>query len=74
MAQEAIIRLVTPADIAARLGQPLRRVRWILATRPHIRPAARAGRVRVYSTASVALVQNEIDAIEAARKGVARGR
>ena len=64
------VRLVTAADIAARLGQPLRRVRWVLATRPHIRPAARAGAVRVYSTACITLVQDEIDAIEARRKGV----
>jgi hypothetical protein len=58
------VQLVTAADIAARLGQPLRRVRWILATRHHIHPAARAGVVRVYSTAAIALVQNELDQID----------
>lgn len=58
------VQLVTAADIAARLGQPLRRVRWILATRHPIQPAARAGVVRVYSTATIALVQDEIDRID----------
>ncbi len=72
MSAAAIVQLVTAADIAARLGQPLRRVQWVLATRPHIRPSARAGAVRVYSTAAIALVQDEIDRIEMRRKGVAR--
>jgi hypothetical protein len=66
------VSLVTAADIAARLGQPLHRVQWILATRHHIRPAALAGAVRVYSTAAVALVQDEIDHIDR-RKEAARG-
>ena len=57
------VSLVTTADIAARLGQPLRRVQWVLATRHHIQPVALAGVVRVYSTAAMALVQDEIDRI-----------
>jgi len=64
------VRLVTAADIAARLGQPPWRVRWILATRHHIRPAARAGTLRIYSTAVIALVQDEIDRIDLRRKEV----
>jgi hypothetical protein len=67
------VSLVTAADIAARLGQPPRRVRWILATRHHIRPAARAGAVRVYSTTAVALVQDEIDRMATRRRGVTGG-
>jgi hypothetical protein len=66
------VSLVTAAEIAARLGQSLRRVQWILATRHHIRPAARAGGVRVYSTSAIALVQDEIDKIDERRKGAAR--
>jgi hypothetical protein len=65
------VSLVTAADIAARLGQPLRRVQWVLATRHHIRPAALAGVVRVYSTTAIALVQDEIDRIDR-RKEAAR--
>jgi hypothetical protein len=64
------VQLVTATDIAARLGQSLRRVQWVLATRPHIRPVARAGAVRVYSTASIALVQDEIDRIDERRREV----
>jgi hypothetical protein len=60
---------VTASDIAARLGQPEHRVRWILATRPHIRPAAQAGAVRIYSTSAVALVQDAIDVIDSRRRG-----
>ncbi|HBI42441.1 MAG TPA: hypothetical protein DDY78_06215 [Planctomycetales bacterium] len=71
MLAESPVRLVTAADIAARLGQPPRRVQWILATRHHIRPAAQAGAVRVYSTAAIALVQDELDRIDARRKGAA---
>lgn len=64
------VRLVTVADIAERLGEPLWRVRWILATRHHIQPAAQAGRVRVYSRDAVALVQAEIDRMNHRRKAV----
>jgi len=69
----APVRLVTAADIAARLGQPHWRIRWILATRNHIQPAAQAGTIRVYSTAAIAQVQDEIDRIDTRRKGVSRG-
>lgn len=66
------VRLVTAADIAVRLGQPIRRVRWILATRHHIQPAAHAGAVRVYSTAAIALVQDEIDRIDMQQRRASR--
>ena len=65
------VSLVTAAEIASRLGRPLRRIQWILTTRHHIRPAAKAGAVRVYSSAAVALVQDELDGIDARRKGAA---
>jgi hypothetical protein len=69
-----ITQLVTAGDIARRLGQPLHRVLRVLATRPHIRPAARAGVLRVYSTSDVARVKDELDAIDARRsKGAGRG-
>jgi hypothetical protein len=59
---------VTTADIAKRLGQPLSRVKWILATRHHIHPSAKAGTTRVYSTAVIALVQDEIDQMDSRRR------
>jgi hypothetical protein len=69
MIAEPPVSLVTAAEIALRLGQPLRRVQWVLATRPHIRPAALAGTVRVYSTVAIAQVQDEIDRMDERRKG-----
>jgi hypothetical protein len=68
----APVRLVTAADIARRLGQPVRRVRWVLATRLHLRPTAMAGPVRVYPVATVALVQDELDRIDDRRRKAAR--
>jgi hypothetical protein len=62
------VRLVTGADIARRLGQPVRRVQWVLATRLHLRPTAVAGHTRVYPVATVALVQDELDKIDARRR------
>jgi hypothetical protein len=60
-------QLITPGVIAARLRQPLHRVLRVLATRPHIRPEARAGTLRLYSNATVAMVLHELNAIDARR-------
>ena len=68
-------RLLTPRRIAAALGVPIARVLHILRTRPHITPAAHAGRQRVYRSATLAQVRYELnkqDARRAAREGVAR--
>lgn len=59
--------LTTPGVIAAKLSEPLHRVLHILRTRPHIRPAARAGRVRLYSPSVVAMVRHELNGIDARR-------
>ena len=61
--------LTTPGVIAAELSEPLHRVLHILRTRPHIRPAARAGRVRLYSRSVVAMVRHELNGIDARRGG-----
>lgn len=66
-------RLITPGVIAAQVKSPLHRVLHILATRPHIQPAARAGTLRLYDRAAVAMVRHELSAIDARRhdrKGV----
>jgi hypothetical protein len=68
MTDTPITQLVTARDIARRLGQPVRRVAWVLATRHQIRPVAWAGLTRVYSVAAVTLVQDEIDAIDDHRR------
>jgi hypothetical protein len=60
-------RLVTPGVIAAELHVPLHRVLNVLVTRQHIRPAARAGTLRLYNRQSVAMVRHEINAIDARR-------
>lgn len=66
-------RLITPGVIAAEVNAPLPRVLRILATRPHIRPAARAGTLRLYNREAIAQVRHELaamDARHAAQKGV----
>ena len=58
--------LVTPREIASRVKAPLHRVLYVLRARS-IRPRARAGIVRVYDSATVQLVRQELNAIAAAR-------
>jgi len=58
-------RLRTPGVIAQELGETLQRVQYVLRTRPHIRPAALAGRLRLYDRQAVAMVRHEINAIDA---------
>jgi hypothetical protein len=60
-------QLITPGVIAAKLNVPLHRVLHVLATRPHILPAARAGTLRLYDRQAVAMVRHEINAIDARR-------
>ncbi len=64
-----IPRLRTPGVIAELLGVPLHRVQYVLRTRPHIRPAARAGRLRLYDNEAIAMICQELNAIEARRAG-----
>lgn len=70
-------RLLTPGRIAEAVNAPLSRVLHILATRHHIRPAARAGILRLYERDAIAQVRHELSAIDArrqGRKGVRRDR
>ena len=60
-------RLRTPGVIARELGESLQRVQYILRTRPHIRPAALAGSLRLYDRQAVAKVRHELNAITARR-------
>lgn len=57
--------LRTPGVMAGELGVPVHRVVYILATRPHIRPAARAGRLRLYDRDALAMLRHEINRIDA---------
>ena len=73
MRTQAVPSLLTPGRIAAELEVSLPRVLYVLSTRPHIQPSARAGTLRLYDRHAVALVRHELNAIDArrSRKGVA---
>jgi hypothetical protein len=60
-------QLRTPGRLAQELGVSLTRVQHILATRPHIRPVARAGTIRLFDANAVAQVRHEINAQDARR-------
>ncbi|MHC5023147.1 MAG: hypothetical protein ACYTGG_04455 [Planctomycetota bacterium] len=55
--------------LAADLNVPLHRVLYVLRTRKHIAPSARAGRLRLYDRTAVALIRHELNAIDARREG-----
>ncbi len=58
-------QLITPGRIATDVDQPLHRVLHILRTRHHIRPAARAGTLRLYRREAIAQVRHELNVIDA---------
>lgn len=64
---ERVPKLRTPGVLASDLGEPLHRVLYVLRTRTHIRPAARAGSLRLFDRTAVALVRHELHAIDARR-------
>ena len=67
--QEVVARLRTPGVLAVDLDVPLHRVLYVLQSRDHIRPSARAGRLRLYDREALALIRHELNAIEARRAG-----
>lgn len=69
MSVSLLPRLRTPGVIAQELGESLYRVQYVLRTRPHIRPTALAGRLRLYDRQAVAMVRHELNAIDARRSG-----
>lgn len=64
--------LITVSVIATTLKVPGHRVEYVLRSRPQIRPAARAGNIRLFDRAAVAMVRHELNSIDARRctKGV----
>ncbi len=65
----SIESVVTPGEIARRLGEPQHRIVHILNTRAHIRPVRRVGIVRTYAAPEVVeLVRAELNAIDARRR------
>lgn len=67
MTHSPIPRLITAGVIAADLRVPLHRVQHVLATRPRIRPSARAGTLWLYDRHAVAMVRYELNLIDARR-------
>jgi hypothetical protein len=58
-------QLRTTGTMALELGAAIHRVQHILATRPHIRPIATAGGMRLWDSEAVAMVRHELAAIDA---------
>ena len=73
MSTAILPRLRKPGVIAQELGESLQRVQYVLRTRSHIKPAALAGRLRLYDRQAVAMVRHELTAMDArqAEQGVA---
>jgi len=69
MATTSTVKLLTTGILAKKLGQPVHRVSYILATRGHIRPAALAGNARLYDLKALAMLRHELNAIDARRVG-----
>lgn len=61
--------LRTPGRMADELGVALHRVLYVLATRSHIRPAARAGTLRLFDAAALTQVSHELETIATRRCG-----
>ena len=73
IAVKPVPKLRTPGVLATDLDEPLHRVLYVLRTRRHIAPSARAGQLRLYDREAVALIRHELNAIDARRddaKGV----
>lgn len=62
--QKCIPTLITPGVIAREVHAPLHRVLYILRTRRHIQPIARAGLLRLYERAAIAQVRYELTSID----------
>lgn len=65
-------QLITVGVLAQALGIPVDRVSRILRNRPHIRPRAYAGNVRLFDSEAIAQVRYEINRIDARRAGGCR--
>lgn len=65
MRTNSLPSLRTPGVIAHELGEPLHRVLYVLRTRSFISPSALAGRLRLYDRHAIALIQDELNAMDA---------
>lgn len=67
MSDRIVPNLLTPGRIATESGVPVHRVLYVLRTRRYIRPSARAGTLRLFDRAALAVIRDELTAIEACR-------
>ena len=65
MTTETTVKLNTVGVLARKLNQPVHRIAYLLRTRQHIRPAAVAGRSRLYRELAVAQLRYELNRIDA---------
>ena len=65
--------LITAGVIASELDEPIHRVVRVLATRPWIKPAALAGRVRLFDRRAIEQVRAELAAIDRRRVPLGQG-
>jgi hypothetical protein len=63
MNDQDVPNLRTAGVIAVEVGEPLHRVLYILRTRRHIRPVARAGRLRLYDSTALSQVRDAIQSM-----------
>ena len=61
-------RLITIGVIAEELGETTERIDRVIRTRPHIKPAAFAGNVRLFTSDAIAQIRHELTAIDARRR------
>ena len=62
-----IPQLDTPGQIARDEGVPLYRVTYVLNTRPHIQPVAKAGNLRLFDRHAVQQIREELAKINGKR-------
>ena len=61
-------RALTVGEIAARLGQPVHRIEYIIASRG-LRPTAWAGHARVFSESDLQFIESVLRKMDADREG-----
>jgi hypothetical protein len=63
MQNRKLPELNTPGKVAQQLGVPVHRVQYVLRSRPHLRPAATAGRLRLFDDETIELIKAELERI-----------
>lgn len=67
------IELNTLGKVAQHLQVPVHRVQYIVRSRPHLRPIATAGRLRLFDTKTIEQIAKELQTIDS-RGATANGR